>query len=311
MAENHLNTSFEFRSHFPRNESYIDYLAKLRWPNGWVCPRCQAVKARRVRRHRWLCAHCRYETSVTAGTIFQDSHLALETWFRAIWEITVGKEGMSALTLQRRLKLKSNRTAWILLHKLRQAMVPTELDRLSGVVEVDVIHRKREQTPVKGQWIAENVVIAIAAEADRAEAGRVWVQTVPDLTRTSLHVFIAAAVAPGSTVRTDGSHLYQKLRGYTHQCQTYDERNPRQEKLQHVQAIIKELNSWMLRLYPGGVSTKYLNDYLNEFTFHFNPRGDLSKWERFDRLARQAAQIKPTPYARLEKPQPVRTRGVN
>ena len=310
MAEDYPNTSFEFKHLFASNESYVDYLAKLRWPDGWVCTRCHAEKAGRVRRHLWLCAHCRYETSVTAGTIFQDSHLALETWFRAIWEITVGKEGISALTLQRRLKLKSNRTAWILLHKLRQAMVPTELDRLSGVVEADVIHRKREQNPVIGKWIADNVVIAIAAEADRTEAGRVWVQTVPDLTSASLHAFIAAAVAPGSTVRTDDSRLFQKLRGYTHQCQTQAERNLRQENLQRVHAVIKELNSWLLRLYPGGVSTKYLNDYLNEFTFYFNPRGDMSKRERFDRLARQAAQIKPTPYTKLEKPQPVRPRGV-
>ncbi len=86
-----------------------------------------------MRRNRWLCGHCRYEMSVTAGTMFQDSHLPLTIRFRAIWQMTSQKNGISALGLQRVLDLGSYKTAWAMLHKLRRAMVRPGRDRLSGV----------------------------------------------------------------------------------------------------------------------------------------------------------------------------------
>jgi hypothetical protein len=75
--------------------------------------------------------------SVTAGTIFQDTHLPLTLWFRAMWQITSQKNGISALGLQRVLGLGSYKTAWAMLHKLRRAMVRPGRDPLAGVVEVD------------------------------------------------------------------------------------------------------------------------------------------------------------------------------
>jgi len=90
-----------------------------------------------MRSNLWLCGDCRHQASVIAGTIFQDSHLPLTTWFRAMWYVTSQKNGMSALGLQRVLGLGSYKTAWSLLHKLRRAMVRPGRDRLRGVVEVD------------------------------------------------------------------------------------------------------------------------------------------------------------------------------
>lgn len=86
---------------------------------------------------RWLCGECRHQASVTAGTIFQDSHLPLTLWFRAMWYVTNQKNGTSALGVQRLLGLGSYKTAWALMHKLRRAMVRPGRDRLQGVVEVD------------------------------------------------------------------------------------------------------------------------------------------------------------------------------
>lgn len=83
-----------------------------------------------IRRSRRRCEKCRYEMSVTAGTILQDSHLPLTVWFRAMWQITSRKNGISALGLQRVLGLGSYKTAWAMLHKLRRAMVRPGRDRL-------------------------------------------------------------------------------------------------------------------------------------------------------------------------------------
>jgi transposase-like protein len=116
-------TLLELERRFSSEEACAEYLAALRWPGGWVCPRCAGADAWSIRRNRWLCDHCRYEMSVTAGTIFQDSHLPLTIWFRAMWQITSQKNGISALGLQRVLGLGSYKTAWAMLHKLRRAMV--------------------------------------------------------------------------------------------------------------------------------------------------------------------------------------------
>ena len=102
MDEDFPGTLLELERRFSSEEACAEYLAALRWPGGWVCPRCAGADAWSIRRNRWLCDHCRYEMSVTAGTIFQDSHLPLTIWFRAMWQITSQKNGISALGFNRR-----------------------------------------------------------------------------------------------------------------------------------------------------------------------------------------------------------------
>ncbi len=121
---------------FATDQGCRAYLASLRWPRGFVCPSCGGRKAWPVHRGRLVCAACRYQASVTAGTIFQDSRLPLRLWCRAIWQVTSQKNGASALGLQRVLGLGSYQTAWTFLHKLRRAMVRPGRDKLSGRVEV-------------------------------------------------------------------------------------------------------------------------------------------------------------------------------
>ena len=137
MDEDFPKTLLELERRFSTEEACAEYLSALRWPDGWVCPRCSGTDALSIRRNRRRCDNCRYEMSVTAGTIFQDSHLPLTIWFRAMWQITSQKNGISALGLQRVLGLGSYKTAWAMLHKLRRAMVRPGRDRLDGVVEVD------------------------------------------------------------------------------------------------------------------------------------------------------------------------------
>ena len=117
MDEDYPKTLLELERRFCTEEACVEYLAALRWSGGWACPRCAGTDAWSIRRARWLCDHCRYEMSVTAGTIFQDSHVPLTIWFRAMWQITSQKNGISALGLQRVLGLGSYKTAWAMLHK--------------------------------------------------------------------------------------------------------------------------------------------------------------------------------------------------
>lgn len=123
----------------------------LRWPDGPVCPQCGHRKGIAIRRALWRCEACRHEASVLAGTIFQDSKLPLTVWFRAMWQVTSQKNGISALGLQRALGLGTYRAAWSMLHKLRRAMVRPARERLCGIVEVDETYWGGEEAGVHGR----------------------------------------------------------------------------------------------------------------------------------------------------------------
>jgi len=126
----------EFEAQFGTEEACRSYLARLRWPGGFRCPKCGGTKAWPVGT-LLECAACGRQASVIAGTIFQDTRTPLKTWFRAMWAVTGPKTGTSALALQPLLGLGSYQTAWAWLHKLRRAMVCPGRERLTGRVEVD------------------------------------------------------------------------------------------------------------------------------------------------------------------------------
>ena len=137
MVDDFPKTLLELEQRFATDEQCRAYLAALRWPEGFVCPSCGGRKAWPAQRGRLICAACRHQATVTAGTILQDSRLPLQLWCRAIWHVTSQKNGASALGLQRVLGLGSHQTAWIVLNKLRRAMVRLGRDKLSGRVEVE------------------------------------------------------------------------------------------------------------------------------------------------------------------------------
>jgi transposase-like protein len=248
--------------------------------------------------------------SVTAGTIFQDSHLPLTIWFRAMWQIASQKNGISALGLQRVLGLGSYKTAWAMLHKLRRAMVRPGGDRLDGAVEVDEAYWGGEEAGAIGRQTELKTLIIVAAQEDGKGIGRIRLRSIPDVTKASLHGFIAQAIAPGSTVRTDGLLAYLGLNGYVHDRQIRRHREEGEHLLPRVHRVISLLKRWLLGTHRGAIAHAHLDDYLDEFTFRFNRRTSASRGKLFYRLAQQAVQTDPAPFATLVKPQPVAFGGV-
>ncbi len=310
MSEDFPKTLLELERRFSCEGACAEYLAALRWPGGWVCPRCAGTDAWSVRRKRWLCGYCRYEMSVTAGTVFQDSHLPLTIWFRAMWQITSQKNGISALGLQRVLGLGSYKTAWAMLHKLRRAMVRPGRERLDGVVEVDETYWGGEETGAIGRRTEIKAMIIVAAQEDGKGIGRIRLRSIPNLTKGTLHGFIAQAITPGSTVRTDGLPAYMGLDGYAHDRQTQRHQAEGEHVLPRVHRVISLLKRWLLGTHQGAIGQDHLNDYLDEFTFRFNRRTSTSRGKLFYRLAQQVVQVGPAPFATLIKPQPVALGGV-
>jgi len=310
MAEDYPRTLMELERRFSDETACRAYLFGLRWPDGFVCPACGGRQSLAIRRDLWRCQACRRETSVTAGTIFQDSKLPLTVWFRAMWQVTSQKNGMSALGLQRVLGLGSYKTAWAMLHKLRRAMVRPGRERLRGVVEVDETYwgGEEEGVHVRGRGAIEKALIAVAAEAapGRGKAiGRIRLRHIADTKRTTLHAFIAQAIEPGSSVVTDGLASYCGMEGYGHKPSVQRHQPADAEHLlPRVHRVASLLKRWLLGTHQGAIAHEHLDDYLDEFAFRFNRRTSASRGKLFYRLAQQAVQVEPAPFDSLVTPKP-------
>jgi transposase-like protein len=302
-VEDYPRTLLELERRFATDQACRDYLFRLRWPGGFVCPQCQGRKAWPTNRGLWYCGECHHQASVTAGTVFQDTHLPLTVWFRAVWQVTSHKTGASALGVQRVLGLGSYKTAWTILHKLRRAMVRPGRDRLSGLVEVDETYLGAPEEGVVGRLTVEKSLVIVAAQADGRRIGRIRMACIPNLSKDSLHGFIAQAVEPGSVVRTDGLSAYGGLEGYRHEpvvirrsTETASELLPR------VHRVVSLLKRWLLGTLHGRFGPDYLDYYLDEFTFRFNRRTSASRGKLFYRLLQQAVQVPPAPYRTIIAP---------
>ena len=299
--EDYPRTVQEFEDRFATEEACRDYVARLRWPDGFRCPRCGQRAVWRTGRGLFRCKTCDHKTSITAGTIFQDSHLPLRTWFRAMWWVTSQKPGASALSLQRILGLGSYRTAWALLAKLRRAMIRPGRDRLSGRVEIDETYVGGKDKALYGRKTEKKALVVIAAEEDGAGTGRIRLRRVVSASKVNLHRFILDAVQPGSIVHTDGWPSYGGLepKGYGHDVTEMKSAEQGVDMLPRVHRVASLLKRWLLGTHQGAVSKAHLDTYLDEFAFRFNRRTSRHRGKLFYRLVQHAVALPPVPYRRM------------
>lgn len=300
--EDYPNTLMELERRFSSEEACREFLATLRWPSGFACPRCQSVACWASNRGRRVCAGCGYQATVTAGTIFEGTRIPLPLWFRAIWWVTSQKNGVSALGLQRVLGLGSYETAWTWLHKLRRAMVRSGRDRLSGVVEVDETYLGGLEEGVRGRQTQSKALIVVAAQEEGKGIGRIRMHRVRDASAASLHPFVLENVELGSLVHTDGWEGYTGLetKGYRHKVTVLRGRKESaSDLLPRVHRVISLLKRWLMGTHQGAVSHEHLDYYLDEFTFRFNRRTSRSRGKLFYRLLQQAVAVEPVPYSKI------------
>ncbi|MFA5028363.1 MAG: IS1595 family transposase [Candidatus Methylomirabilota bacterium] len=297
--EEYPRTPEEFDALFKTEKRCRDYLFRLRWPDGFRCPRCHHTRAWPVGTVRFQCAQCNYQVSVTAGTVFQDTHRPLRLWFRAVWWITSQKTGVSALGLQRVLGLGSYKTAWTWLHKLRRAMVRPGRDRLSGRIEVDDTYLGAPEEKRQGRGTRKKAVLVVAAQEDGRGTGRIRMRRVKDCSAESLLGFIEDSVELGSTIHTDGWQGYAGLekKGYRHEVtEIAHSGKTGSQLLPRVHRVVSLLKRWLSGTHQDAVRHEHLDYYLDEFTFRFNRRTSNYRGKLFYRLVQQAANVAPVPY---------------
>lgn len=290
MEEDYPRSLGEFEARFAAEAACLDYLVRLRWPDGFQCPRCGGSSAWRTGRGLHHCTQCGTQTSVTAGTIFHGSRKPLVLWFRAMWHITSQKYGANALGFQRALGLTRYETAWEWLHKLRRAMVRPGRDQLAGAVQVDETYLGGKNKPGKrGRGAAGKALVAIAVEdKDAAGMGRIRLTHIPDASAKSLGGFVSKMIVPGAVIATDDWPGYNSLSslGYTRVIV-----RPEDLALPHLVASL--LKRWLLGTYQGAVKPTHIEYYLDEFTFRFNRRASRSRGKLFYRLVQQTLMVDP------------------
>ncbi len=287
--EDYPKSLVELETRFQTEAACLDYLAKIRWPNGFVCPCCSDTNYWQTSRGLWYCKQCGSQTSVTSGTIFHGTRKPLSIWFRAMWYITSQKYGTNALGLQRILGFGCYETAWQWLHKLRRAMVRPDRDQLSGCIQVDETYVGGKKPGKRGRGAVGKALVAIAVEDKSPNGiGRIRLQHIPDASADSLGGFVKVMITPGSTVFTDDWLGYATLPslGFERRILSSGEMT-----LPHLVASL--LKRWMLGTYQGAIKPTHLSYYLDEFTFRFNQRTSRSRGKLFYRLVQHSMMVDP------------------
>ena len=297
-----------FQQHFPDEAACAAYLAAVRWPHGFICPRCGHSKAWLLQTKAWTyeCAGCRKQTSVTAGTILHGSKLPLTLWFWAAYLMATHSNGISALQLQHQLALGSYKTAWLLCAKLRASMVAPERNPLYGLVEVDeteIACRSKNDPPAGGGGRSHQgkilVVGAVEVHDGGVGPGRIRLQEVPDYSAASLHPVLVANLVSGATAKTDGWSGYPDAPGVNHDPHTVG-KMAAHIVLPWTHRVFSNFKTWALGVYHG-LRREHFQSYLDEFVFRFNRR--RHRQASFRSLLGIAAGHAPLTYKMLISPE--------
>jgi transposase-like protein len=252
------------------------YLEELRWPNGIECPRCGGKTISRIRkRHQFDCDSCRYQFSVTAGTLFHDSHLPLSKWFLAVYLMVESKKSISAKQMQRMLSV-SYKTAWYLAHRIRDAMGDDEQPLLRGIVEIDETYTGgRRRGLGVGRPAASDPHKAVIVGAVQRD-GEVRLKVASDAKKDTLHAFVRQHVADGAeAIYTDEWRGYGGLADADTRHETVKHSVGEYVRGDVSTNAVESVWSLFKRSVVGSyhkVSIKHLPAYLDEMEFRFNGR---------------------------------------
>jgi hypothetical protein len=267
----------EFDARFPDRTACARYLAAKRWPDGFVCPACGVCKGWELetKPFTWECSGCHRQTSVTAGTVMHRSKLPLRTWFEAIHQLATHSNGISAEQAQAQFGIGSYKTAWLLLHKLRRAMVSPDRSLLQAMVEADEtevpLHSKND--PIKGYGIPNVGKLLIIGAVELSPDGhprRVRLEPLRDRTGENVRGFVDRVVAPDAMVVSDGLASYLKLGKHRHVGKTVGSMAAH-ILLPWVHRVFANLKRWLTGTFHGA-RQQHLKRYLDEFTFRWNRR---------------------------------------
>jgi len=285
-------TAQEFEARFATEEACRAYWIAARWGGEPACARCTSKRVWTIRDGTTFeCADCGHQTSLTSGTLLEKTRKPFKTWFRAIFEITTRRTGISAKDLQRIMGFGSYKTAWSWLHKLRAAMVRSDSEPMGPFVQID-------EALVGGKGGPHKELVLVAAEAN----GRVRLAHVENNDTETCKRFADGEVDPHAHVVTDGHAGYSKRslgeRSHAAIVQTRAERR-QSDAVQACHWTVSLLKRWLMGTHAGAVRDKHLQAYLDEFTFRHNRRKTIGTVRIAARLIESAVVRPPLTMRKL------------
>lgn len=268
----------EFGRWFPDERACFDYLIRSRWPGKPECPKCGGTKwYDRTEALAVECAACHKLVTGTSGTVMHGSRQPLLSWLLAAWALVTDKRGVSATYLGNELGVKME-TAWVMLHKLRAAMVNPDRAPLRGRIECDATLIGGERRGGgSGTWKgAQQVVMGAVEVLGKHTPGRLRLKHVSDEKKVEVEAFLKENVERGSHVSTDAANVYQALGslGMWRDVQSTAWGMAQADVLPTLHMVFSNLKKILMGTYKGAVSAEHLQAYLNEFVFRFNRRGN-------------------------------------
>ena len=282
---------YDFEEWFGTEKQCLDYLYSLRWPDGYRCPRCYHNEAWQIKEWKYKCRKCGYQATVTAGTFFQDSHLPITLWFKAIWYVCSQTGGANALDLQKQLNLGSYRTAWTMLLKIRRLMADNEPVKLKGRVAVDECRIFRTHR-------AKQSDVFLAAEIlPNGMVGSICMVVDSEHSHDILGAFLQDHVKAGSTVIAPFSVNYWNDISKIYKFEKMEKSMVGQRWLTPIaHTIMKSLdNRGVFDNQQLRSSSRHLQSYLTECCYKFNRR-DKTAADLFEDILYSAVRTDPLLY---------------
>lgn len=283
-------------------------LVKARWPQGYVCGRCQCTRFSPTHNGRrlWQCKDCGYQSSAIVGTVMEHTKLPLTTWFLAMYFLSQSKNGISALALKRHLGV-SYPTAWLLRHKLMQVMYEREQATvLSGRIEIDDAFLGGERPGRQGRG-GNKVPFLAAVETDLHGRPRVVrFDRVADHSRAAIGQWASAAIDSASLALSDGWPGFASLSDWV-QCHEphvtgHGPKAAKHPEFHWVNTLLSNLKTALSGTFHAFDFKTYGHRYLAEFAWRFNRRSNLPAM--LPRLIHAAVSTKPWPQRKLRLSEP-------
>ena len=289
ITEDFPKSEIEFSKRFASETACYEYLFRTKWPNGFICPKCEHQSYWISSKYIYICTRCESHFSLTAGTIMHDTKKPITFWFKAMWWFTTRKSGVNAINLQDLLGF-SYVTAWSWLQKLRRCTIRKDREKLSGKVEVDEFYIGGQKPGKRGRGSAGKRIVVAAVERKGRKIGRIRLQVVDDCSSASLTAFIYRNVEDGSRVVTDGWKGYDLDENrYDHHQVFLSKSKDRYSQLSAVHLIASLVKRLIIGTFQGRFEPKYLQHYLDEYVFRFNRRTSLNIGKKFMRIVQQVA----------------------
>lgn len=291
----------EFLKQYGSQQQCEVALESSRWPNGFVCPKCQETRHSihlRSGRKIFQCVRCRHQTSLTSGTIFDSSKLPLTIWFLALYLLTQTKNNVSALELSRHLGVSYN-TAWLMKHKILQVMQQREQSReLEGRVEIDDAYLGGERKGIPGRG-SPNKVPFIAAVQTSEDGNPLYVRfdRIQHFDHETIEAWSQQALSFSSQVYSDGLRgftiLSEMVQDHFQYITGHGQDAARHPQFRWVNTVLGNLKTSITGTYHAIKFQKYAQRYLSETQYRFNRRFDLKSM--LPRLLRAAVKTQPKP----------------